>query len=312
MRLNLSDTTVEYEDVSLDETNSKIYEFALREACTGYCYDNNIFSLFFTRNRLLKIWNLYPDFRSAILQNVIMRPFSWKNSLSKEESDLLAANCKTICKKIEEDMEGDLSPEWAMTQDRLEDLGYISVERDFTGNLEKLSDNQTGDAYRYWLDRYLTTLDSSNEQEFERLYLSIKRAKGATEIRRDILNAALRNEALSEKILKKIIKSSPITLRRSIVRSLADEKRSCQNILYYQDESRRNWVGYSDEDFKAAKEKAAKVESKLILFAPVQDSRIQGYLIDVLDKENLVWIVPAVSSIGRSYLSNNLQRRMTE
>ena len=126
--------------------NSKIYEFALREACTGYCYDNSIFSLFFTRNRLLKIWNLYPDFRSAILENVIMRPFSWKNSLSKEESDLLAANCKTICKKIEEDMEGNLSPEWAMTQDRLEDLGYISVERDFTGNLEKLSDNQTGDA----------------------------------------------------------------------------------------------------------------------------------------------------------------------
>ena len=54
---------------------------------------------------------------------------------------------------------------------------------------------------------------------------------------------------------------------------------------------RKNGAGYSDEDFKAAKEKAAKVESKLILFAPVQDQRIQGYLIDVLEKENLVWIV---------------------
>lgn len=311
MGLSLSDITVQHEDVSLDETNSKIYEFALKEAC-GYCFDKNVFSLFFTRNRLLKIWNLYPDFRSGILENVIMRPFNWENSLSKEESLQLKSNCVTICKKIQEDMEGDLSPEWAMTQDRMEDLGYISVERDFLGNLEKLSDNQTGDVYRYWLDRYMRTLDSSNEQEFESLYLSIKRAPGATEVRRDILNAALQNEALSEKILKKIVKSSPITLRRNIVKSLSDKKKSCQRILYYQDESKRNWPMYSEEDFKAAKEEADKVESKLILFAPVQDLNIQANLIDVLDKENLVWIVPAVSSLGRSHLSARLQIRMTE
>lgn len=312
MSINLNDITVESEDVSLDEANSEIYEFALKEACTGYHYYNGkIFSLFFTNNRLLKIWNLYPDLRYGILENVIMRSYSWQGKISKEESLQMTSNCKTICEKIVEDRAGDLSPEWAKTQDRMEHLGYISVERDFLGNLEKLSEFQTGETYNYWLHQYMNTLDSSNEQEFEDLYLSIKRAPGATDVRRVILNAALQKEALSEKILKKIVKSAPITLRRSIVRSLSDQKSSCQHILYYKHESRRQWSRYSKEDFEAAEEKAAKLESKLILFAPVQDVRIQSDLIKSLEKENLVWIVPAVSSLGRSYLSDNLQRRMS-
>lgn len=312
MSINLSDITVESEDVSLDEANSEIYEFALKEACTGYhYYDGKIFSLFFTKNRLLKIWNLYPDLRYGILENVIMRSYSWQGKISKEDSLQMISNCKTICEKIVEDRAGDLSPEWAKTQDRMESLGYISVERDFLGNLEKLSEFQTGETYNYWLHQYMNTLDSSNEQEFEDLYLSIKRAPGATDVRRVILNAALQKEALSEKILKKIVKSAPITLRRSIVRSLSDQKSSCQHILYYKHESRRQWSRYSKEDFEAAEEKAAKLESKLILFAPVQDVRIQSDLIKSLEKENLVWIVPAVSSLGRSYLSDNLQRRMS-
>ena len=38
MSINLNDITVESEDVSLEEANSEIYEFALKEACTGYHY----------------------------------------------------------------------------------------------------------------------------------------------------------------------------------------------------------------------------------------------------------------------------------
>lgn len=312
MSISFNDITVEFEDVSLDEANSEIYEFALKEACTGYhYYDGKIFSLFFTRNRLLKIWNLYPDLRPGILENVILRSYTWKSRLPKEDSLQMFSNCKTICEKIAEDRAVDLSPEWDRTQARMVSLGYISVEPDSLENLKKLSESQTGDTYSYWLNKYMNTLDSSNEQEFEDLYLSIKRAPGATDVRRVILSAALQREALSEKILEKIVKSAPITLRRSIVKSLSDQKSSCQNILYYQDESRRQWARYNDKDFEEAKEKAAKLESKLILFAPVQDAEIQNCLIRTLEKENLVWIVPAVSSIGRKYLSDNLQRRMS-
>jgi len=243
MGISLNDITVEFEDVSLNEENSEIYEFALKQACTGYhYYDGKIFPLFFARNRLLKIWNLYPYLRSDILENVILKSYAWSSKLPKEDSLQIFSNCKIICEKITEDRAGDLSPEWDRTQRRMESLGYISVERDSLGNLKKLSESQTGDTYNYWLHEYMNTLDSSNEQEFEDLYLSIKRAPGATDIRRVILSAALQREALSEKILEKIVKSAPITLRRSIVKSLSDQKSSCQNILYYQDESRRQWA----------------------------------------------------------------------
>jgi hypothetical protein len=209
------------------------------------------------------------------------------------------------------DKKSDTTAAWARINDALKSEGYPAVSHNYNDILKSLEDNQVGEDYHFWVDRYIKTLTSDDEEAFEKLYFSIKRAPGATEVRRFILEAAINKEALSEKILSKIVKSAPISLRRSIVKKLCDQKAECGHILYYEDPSRRRWRNYSDKDFADARKKSDKLEAKLILFAPIQDYKIQSNLIESLDKDNLVWIVPAVSSIGRGYLADKLQRRMS-
>ena len=309
--MNFENITVEAKEQSTNQYSEEIYHYALSEACAGYHYRSKIIEIFFTEGRILQIWNKYPEFRNDIFNNVILRFSRYSNDMGPLKAQSFKEDCRKIVEQIISDKKSDTTAVWARINDRLKSEGYPAVKYDYNDILKSLENNQVGEDYHFWLERYMGTLTSDDEEAFEGLYLSIKRAPGATEVRRFILEAAINKEALSEQILSKIVKSAPISLRRSIVEKLCYQKRECDNILYYEDPSRRKWRNFSDKDFDDARKISDKIEAKLILFAPIQDYQIQSNLIENLKKDNLVWIVPAVSSIGRSYLADKLQRRMS-
>lgn len=309
--MNFENITVEAKEQSTNQYSEEIYHYALSEACAGYHWRSNVIEIFFTEGRILQIWNKYPEFRSDIFNNIILRFSRYSSDMGTLKSQSFKEDCKKIVEQIISDKKSNTTAGWARINDQLKSEGYPAVNYDYNDILKSLENNQVGEDYHFWLERYMKTLTSDDEEVFEELYFSIKRAPGATEVRRFILEAAINKEALSEKILSKIVKSAPISLRRSIVENLCSQKRECDNILYYEDPSRRKWRAFSDKDFDDARKKSDKLESKLILFAPIQDYQIQSNLVDSLKKDNLVWIVPAVSSLGRSYLTDRLQRKMS-
>lgn len=309
--MNLENITVEAKEQSTNQYTEEIYHYALGEACAGYHWRSNIIEIFFTEGRILQIWNKYPEFRNDIFNNIILRFSRYSRDMGIIKAESFKADCRKIVEQIISDKKSDTTAAWARINDALKAEGYPAVNYDYNDILKSLEDNQVGEDYHFWADRYIKTLTSDDEEAFEKLYLSIKRAPGATDVRRFILEAAINKEALSEKILSKIVKSAPISLRRSIVEKLCSQKRECDNILYYEDPTKRKWRNFSDKDFADARKKSDKLEAKLILFAPIQDYQIQSNLVESLKKDNLVWIVPAVSSLGRSYLSDRLQRRMS-
>jgi len=310
------DVTVEAKDVELNSFPDEVYEYALVHACQEYSYWNNnktsVITSFFTGGRLLKIWNNYPNLRDSIFDNIVLRfsvvdrSLSAKNMVTERQD--IRRSCSEIAKKILESQSDNFSRHWVDKVDRMVGAGILSKSWDHKSILSSMEEYD--EEYMYWLKKYIKTLKQGDEKAFEELYFSVKRGKGATEVRDFILRKSLEYGALSNKILEKIAKSSPISLRRTIVQWLSADKHDLLNRLSYMKRNDYNG-GYTDEDFKDMQEKADAIDSKLILFAPIQDMNVQIKLVDVLSKDNLVWCVPAVSSLGSSWLSSRLEKNMS-
>lgn len=315
--ISFDEINVDYKDVDLKTDTDKVYYYALKNAVEEYYYwsdrNSSVIETFFTNGRLLKVWDKYPEFRSSIFDHYIMGYNRVARALvTKELEEDIKGQCKAIAEKIFESKEGCYTNQWASTAESLQHMGLGSVSWDYDEILSSLKDEQTSESFDFWMNRYMGSLEDGDEESFESLYFSIKRAKGATEVRESIIQVALAKNALSEKILNKIVKSAPITLRRTIVAKLCDEKREVNNKIRYKDKPADTWRGgYSDEDFIGVEEKADALDAKLILFAPVVDMNLQRNLVDYLNKDNLVWIVPAVSQLGSNWLSERLERKMS-
>jgi len=315
--ISFDEINVDYKDVDLKTDTDKVYYYALKNAVEEYYYwsdrNSGVIETFFTNGRLLKVWNKYPEFRSSIFDHYIMGYNRVARALgTKELEEDIKGQCKAIAEKIFESKEGCYDSHWAGTAENLRRMGLGSVSWDYDEILSSLKDEQTSESFSFWMNRYMASLEEGDEESFESLYLSIKRAKGATEVRESIIRTALAKNALSEKILNKIVKSAPITLRRAIVARLCDEKREVNNKIRYKNKPAETYRGgYSDEDFIGIEEKADALDAKLILFAPIVDMDLQRNLIDYLSKDNLVWVVPAVSQLRSSWLSERLEHKMS-
>ena len=315
--ISFDEINVDYKDVDLKTDTDKVYYYALKNAVEEYYYwsdrNSGVIETFFTNGRLLKVWNKYPEFRSSIFDHYIMGYDRVARALgTKELEEDIKGQCKAIAEKIFESKEGCYDSHWAGTAENLRRMGLGSVSWDYDEILSSLKDEQTSESFSFWMNRYMASLEEGDEESFESLYLSIKRAKGATEVRESIIRTALAKNALSEKILNKIVKSAPITLRRAIVARLCDEKREVNNKIRYKNKPAETYRGgYSDEDFIGIEEKADALDAKLILFAPIVDMDLQRNLIDYLSKDNLVWVVPAVSQLRSSWLSERLEHKMS-
>jgi len=315
--ISFDEINVDYKDVDLKTDTDKVYYYALKNAVEEYYYwsdrNSGVIETFFTNGRLLKVWDKYPEFRSSIFDHYIMGYDRVARALgTKELEEDIKGQCKAIAEKIFESKEGCYTNQWAGTAESLQHMGLGSVSWDYDEILSSLKDEQTSESFSFWMNRYMASLEEGDEESFESLYLSIKRAKGATEVRESIIRTALAKNALSEKILNKIVKSAPITLRRAIVARLCDEKREVNNKIRYKNKPAETYRGgYSDEDFIGIEEKADALDAKLILFAPIVDMDLQRNLIDYLSKDNLVWVVPAVSQLRSSWLSERLEHKMS-
>jgi len=315
--ISFDEINVDYKDVDLKTDTDKVYYYALKNAVEEYYYwsdrNSGVIETFFTNGRLLKVWDKYPEFRSSIFDHYIMGYDRVARALgTKELEEDIKGQCKAIAEKIFESKEGCYDSHWAGTAENLRRMGLGSVSWDYDEILSSLKDEQTSESFSFWMNRYMASLEEGDEESFESLYLSIKRAKGATEVRESIIRTALAKNALSEKILNKIVKSAPITLRRAIVARLCDEKREVNNKIRYKNKPAETYRGgYSDEDFIGIEEKADALDAKLILFAPIVDMDLQRNLIDYLSKDNLVWVVPAVSQLRSSWLSERLEHKMS-
>ena len=310
---------IKFDEITVDDSaanckndHDKIYAYAVSAACYSFgnywgSKEDDLYETFFSNGRILKVWNEYPKLRDTIFQNFVLS--SWADRRVKEGArEDFKKSCNEIARQVVSAKDGDTSIEWAQTSDRLQSGGYDHSFFDELEILESMSDDQTTSTFGFWLERYIATIEEGDEEAFDKLYFSIKRAKGATAVREKILTSAMDNSALSEKIIKKISKSAPISLRRSIVQNFAAQKNRCRGII---ESYNRGWRRHTAEDAEKAEKTMEKIESKLILFAAVDDYRLQSNLVDALDKDNLVWVVPAISAIDSRWLTEKLERRMS-
>ena len=205
--ISFDEISVDYKDVDLKPDTDKVYYYALKNAVEEYYYyssSNNdcVIETFFTNGRLLKIWDKYPEFRSSIFEYYILGYNRVRRALGTDalEKDI-KGQCKAIAEKIFESKEGCYDRRWADTAENLQRMGLGSVSWDYDEILSSLKDEQTSDSFGFWMNRYMASLEEGDEESFESLYFSIKRAKGATEVRESIIRTALAKNALSEKIL---------------------------------------------------------------------------------------------------------------
>ncbi len=106
-----------------------------------------------------------------------------------------------------------------------------------------------------------------------------------------------------------MVKSSPISLKRSIVSNLCDLLNNTRRSLL---RAKERYEQYDEDRLNELQEKVDQFNEVLIMFAPVVDRQVQRNLVDNISSENLVWLVPSVSQIGSSWLSGSLERRMSK
>lgn len=299
------------EGLNISYSHDTILKFSLKCALQRHYWssakeDLSIFLDLFSGDKLLALWNSSPEHRSDIYYKFVIQKI-FPRQLSSIELTKLKDSLATIAKRIYSEVEGKTDQSSATIARQLCDAQYFCDNTNVLSVLESLEDRQRSGDFLYWFDRFLEK--ERTAEEYEKVYFSLKRFPGSTELKKKIIHNAVNRDALSLKILEKIAKSSPISLKRKVVLGFSYELKRLNAYSYY----KRNSLRYSVPGINSVEEAENKIdelEEKLILFAPVVDMRIQEALMDSLSKEKLVWLVPAVSALSNSWLSDKLNRRM--
>jgi len=145
---------------------------------------------------------------------------------------------------------------------------------------------------------------SSDDAFYEYLWGKVKREKGATDEKLNILKASSRNHALSDVILTKIAKSSPKRLKRSASSVVSQKIIGLRHSLAR--EKRQNNTTLANHLQKMVD----ATESKAMLFVDCTDAEVVSNLLECLSKDNLPWLMPSASN--HSWLARRLQDRIEE
>lgn len=302
------------EEATFDDHFSDFYlkSYAVKHAIeemSRYYVKPEEFASFFGNGKLISIWNAFPKHREAILNGFVMEkkiPWNLEETTSSSMMEQYKAIAITVYDTVKDSYTLDDS------RVRVGLSGILGVKNDFKAICEHLIEAEDPhNSLEYWRETGLSMSD--DPQFFEFAYFSIKRAPGSTELKKQVIRHASEKKALSTKIIESIAKSSPITLKRSIVKELCSElwviKRGLNSV------DRNIFRGHlsveeAEEKKSSFKETVDEIQEKLILFAPVVDREIQRSLVENVCKENLVWLVPAVSQVGNSWLSRSLEAAM--
>lgn len=325
----MSDLT--FENISVSKSDNPMSEleleflvlYGLEQAIENIRYygsDDKFFSIF-GNGKIITMWSEYPKLRSRLFRRLVATKYvPWNLEEDKRRDMMLSYSsiARRVYDSVEDSWDISSGPDKVLAADVLSvKIDYLDVLNLFSKKKESITDDSEEGRLElasleasksFWTAEALRK--SHSEALFDKIYFDIKRAPGSTSERRAVLTAALNNNALSDKIIMKIAKSSPISMKRLVVKGLAQKKWDLNGI--YEREKSRSHFEVDEKSLEIKKDKVDKLEAKLMLFAPVVDSDVQQSLLGSVRSENLVWIIPSVSQIGNSWLSRDLERRLNK
>lgn len=301
--------------------DSFLIDYAIKHAIEdlgSYYGSSKDFYNFFGDGKLLSIWNRFPERRKRLFDHMVVNGrVPWQ--LSKEQTEDVNRSYRIIAESVYDSIKDSFSLEDSRIKVSLSryldfNFDYLSICKMLDEKIALAEDDEDKAAITSSLEFWQGVgLDNSKSSDFfEHVYFGIKRAPGSTAFKRTVIEKSFENEAFSDKIIEKVVKSSPISLKRSIVSNLCDllNKSSWERRSLLRAKERNEQ--YDEDRLNELQEKVDQFNEVLIMFAPVIDRQVQQNLVDNISSENLVWLVPSVSQIGISWLSGALERRMSK
>lgn len=238
-------------------------------------------------NTFAYIWNSYPNHRKDLLSLAIGQATG--SGYSNRIRSLSRDFCMDFLKELYADIPVDDKVDTNYNRARLAPI--LDHSFDYLAELNKFSlVEEDEEVYEIW--KKVSMNSSRDENLFDYLWSKVKREKGATDKKEQIIKCALSKGALSDSLVSRIAKSSPKRLKRVVVCGINEEMSTLNRQL------RRAEDAYTDtppEDIAFLKEKLAKLESRAMLFVGCTDYTVVESLIDCLSRDNLPWLMPSVS-----------------
>ena len=240
------------------------------------------------------IWKDFPDTRDDLLSLAqgICHNNSRVKSITKEYCKRFIADVYALIEDNEDIEDNRLRVKLAC---------IVATDFDYLTQMCKFAlaaDGEKEKLYNLWRE---AGLRSSRDSEFyDYLWSKVKREKGSVEIKLNILRHGFDNGAISDGLLKKIAKSSPKNVKRTVTEKLA---RQINDLKYSVSRHVRN------KEHEAAalfQKQVDALEFKIMLFVDCTDRKVVSNLLDCLSKDNLPWLMPSASQ--HYYLSNRLQQ----
>jgi len=287
--------------LTLSEANkSDLINYSIKNIVTSMarawhlCREDNVNSWLINENTFDALWNYSTDLRQELIFILINCRISNKYGvtplMSTEFSNQKLFQIENMIMNFE-DSNSDII--------RRIIVPVIYPNFDYKSEIIRLSEiGRSQEIINHWID--LASNHSADEELFEFLLSSVKRAEGATEIRNNILTKAFNNRVVCNNYIKKVAASAPISIKRTVVQGLSFLIRELQSQVTYP---------YStSQDTDQLKKKLDNAENLAIMFASLNDRHILKDLGASLSVKNLPWVLPAAANIP--WIAKDIQRRI--
>lgn len=248
------------------------------------------------------IWNNCKDLRKTLL-SVLIKSAHGRGGYSKIKS-INEEFSKDFLEKLYSKVPVDYCKENNCL--RLSMIPALFPKYDYLKDINRCSLlEESQDIFDLWKAAAMEHSKDSNVYDF--LWSKVKRAKGATDLKREILSSAIKNDSLSPSLTKKIAKSSPKSVKRIVVAGLSRKVYDLRRIISRMNESTTE---YTADEVLAVQKNVATQEELAMLFVGCDDYAVVESLLDCLSRDNLPWLMPAAS--GHYWLSQRLSRTLEE
>jgi hypothetical protein len=243
------------------------------------------------------IWKSFPDVREDLLRvagNICDNKGGRnKGGLSEEFCKKFISNMYSLIEENENVDDNKL---------RVRLLSHIGEEFDYLSEMCKYSlEEDKEQLYNIWY--YAGMRESKDPSFYDYAWSKVKRKKGAVDVKLSILEAANNNDAISDILLKKIAKSSPKNIKRSITQKFAGKIRDLRWTIKRLE---KDTESPKPALLSLQKKEVDELERKIMLFVDCTDREVVSNLLDCVSKDNLPWLMPSASK--HPYLSRRLQQ----
>jgi hypothetical protein len=247
------------------------------------------------------LWNEFPSERAGLIQ--LAESCSGQRDNHSKPPALSQQFAKDFVRTLFDSLEAndDLDD----NRNRARFVRILDPSFDYLEEIYKYSlDESKGDLYTLW--QRAGSNSSSDPAFFDYLWARVKHERGAVDIKESIVECAFENNALSDKLIGKIAKSSPKRIKRKVVGMLSQK---ISDKKYRIARWEKNPSAHS-EIILSAKKEVAKYEAAAMLFVACDDREVVSNLLDCLSRDNLPWLMPSASK--HPYLASRLDRLTNE